>query len=279
MESSVVVADEHPNEVKQKMHLTGKILKTSLAGAIVDVGLDKPAVLHISQLMAPSPDQAIKRVEDVVQVGQTVEVWVRKVKEDHIELTMFKPLDLEWRELKKGMTVKGKVVRLEKFGAFIEIGAERPGLIHISELAHGYVRTPAEIVSEGDEVEAQVLDVNRRKKQIKLSLKALQPEPVKVEEPARMVEAAPKERTNRRRRSGKSEQANAYSDNETPSMPDPQQAVEADPTAMEFAIREAMEKAKRSKGSGSERSRREKSASREQEEILSRTLEHKVRTS
>jgi predicted RNA-binding protein with RPS1 domain len=277
MEPSVVAPDERANEIKQKMHFTGKILKTSLAGAIVDVGLDKPAVLHISQLMAPSPDQAIKRVEDVVQVGQTVEVWVRKVKEDHIELTMFKPLDLEWRELKKGMTVKGKVVRLEKFGAFVEIGAERPGLIHISELAHGYVRTPAEIVSEGDEVEAQVLDVNRRKKQIKLSLKALQPEPVKVEEPARMVEAAPRERSNRRRRSGKSEQS--YTNNEPPSMPDPQQAVEPDPTAMEFAIREAMEKAKDRKSSSSDRFRRNKSASREQEEILSRTLEHKVRTS
>jgi len=277
MESSVVAADERANEIKQKMHFTGKILKTSLAGAIVDVGLDKPAVLHISQLMAPSPDQAIKRVEDVVQVGQTVEVWVRKVKEDHIELTMFKPLDLEWRELKKGMTVKGKVVRLEKFGAFVEIGAERPGLIHISELAHGYVRTPAEIVSEGDEVEAQVLDVNRRKKQIKLSLKALQPEPVKVEEPARMVNAAPKERSNRRRRSGKSEQS--YANNEPPSMAEPQQTVEADPTAMEIAIREAMEKAKGRKGAGSDRYRRGKGASREQEEILSRTLEHKVRTS
>lgn len=101
MESSVVAVGERANEVKQKMHFTGKILKTSLAGAIVNVGLDKPAVIHISQLMASSPDQAIKHVEDVVQVGQIVEVWVRKVKEDHIELTMFKPLDLEWRELNK----------------------------------------------------------------------------------------------------------------------------------------------------------------------------------
>ncbi len=277
MELSVVAVGERANEVKQKMHFTGKILKTSLAGAIVDVGLDKPAVIHISQLMASSPDQAIKRVEDVVQVGQIVEVWVRKVKEDHIELTMFKPLDLEWRELKKGMTVKGKVVRLEKFGAFIEIGAERPGLIHISELAHGYVRTPAEIVSEGDEVEAQVLDVNRRKKQIKLSLKALQPEPVKVEEPARMAEVAPKERSNRRRRSGKPDQAN--SDNDTSTMPEAQAAIEADPTAMEIALREAMEKSKNRKGYGADRYRHDKSASREQEEILSRTLEHKVRTS
>ena len=69
------------------------------------------------------------------------------------------------------MTVKGKVVRLETFGVFVEIGAERPGLIHISELSHAYVRTPGEVVREGDEVEAKVLEVNRRK-QIKLSIKA-----------------------------------------------------------------------------------------------------------
>ena len=105
---------------------------------------------------------------------------------------MIKPLDLEWRDIKKGMTVKGQVVRLEKFGAFVEIGAERPGLIHISEMAHGYVRQPSDVVKEGDEVEAQVIDVNRKKKQIKLSLKALQPEPVKEEElPRVFTEASP----------------------------------------------------------------------------------------
>ena len=77
---------------------------------------------------------------------------------------MKEPLALEWREIKPGMTVKGQVVRLETFGAFVEIGAERPGLIHISELSHSYVRTPGEVVREGDEVEAKVLEVNRRKK-------------------------------------------------------------------------------------------------------------------
>ncbi len=102
---------------------------------------------------------------------------MRRVKEDHIELTMNEPLALEWREIKKGMNVKGTVVRLEKFGAFIEIGAERPGLVHISEMAHGYVKTPGDMVKVGDEVEAQVLDVQRRKKQIKLSMKATQPAP------------------------------------------------------------------------------------------------------
>ena len=106
--------------------------------------------------------------------------------EERIEMTMIKPLELDWREVKVGDTVKGKVVRLEKFGAFVEIGAERPGLVHISEMAHGYVKVPSDVIKEGEEVEAQIIDVNRRKKQIKLSIKAIQPEPevVVTERPA-----------------------------------------------------------------------------------------------
>jgi len=278
MEISVVEAEQPSNEIKVKMHFLGKVSKTLLAGAIIDIGIGKPAIIHISQLMPPSPEQPIMRVEDVVQVGQEVEVWVRRVKEDHIELTMYKPLDLEWRELKKGMVVKGIIVRLEKFGAFVEIGAERPGLIHISELAHGYVRTPSEIVSEGDQVEAQVLDVNRRKKQIKLSLKAMQPEPEKIEEPIKVPEMSSREKPNKRRRTERPDQANRNELNDASPVPDPQQVVELDPTAMEIAIREAMEKTGNFKNQGRGRSRHGKDTSREREDIFSRTLEHKVRT-
>jgi ribosomal protein S1 len=86
---------------------------------------------------------------------------------------MIEPPLLDWNEIDKDMVVKGKVIRLEKFGVFVDIGAERPGLVHISELTHGYIKTPGEVVKEGDEVEVKVLGVNRRKKQIKLSMKAL----------------------------------------------------------------------------------------------------------
>src|SRR5512138_3707484 len=199
MDSSAVTEAERPAEIKPKMHFTGKVVKVRLAGAAIDIGQPKPAVLHVSQILPTNENEPIKRVSDVLNIGQEVEVWVKRVKEDHVELTMIKPLDLEWRDIKKGMTVKGKVVRLEKFGAFVEIGAERPGLVHISEMAHGYIKQPSDIVKEDDEVEAEVLDVNRRKKQIKLSMKALIPEPVKVEEPVRAVEfQAPKERPARK---------------------------------------------------------------------------------
>ena len=239
-------------EIRPKMKLAGKVIKLGLAGAVIDIGSTQPAVLHISQLPPDESENSLRRVEDVLQIGQDVEVWVRRVREDHIELTMNKPLDLEWREIKVGMTVKGKVVRLEKFGAFVDIGAERPGLVHISEMAHGYVRSPEEIVKEGDEVEAEVLDVQRKKKQIKLSMKALIPEPV-VEKPAPRVtapegdkdkrEKTPRKRKERkpRERTGEhSEFLLTFSDNENSDG-------ESEPTFMAIALREAMDKAKKRK--------------------------------
>ena len=148
------------DEIKRKAHFNGTVIKTTIAGAVVDIGLSIPGVVHISQLST----KPVNRVEDVIKVGDQVEVWVRRIfpKKDRIELTMVKPLDLEWREIDKDLIVKGKVVRLEKFGAFVDIGAERPGLVHISEMTHDYIKSPGEIVKEGDEVEVKVLSVNRQ---------------------------------------------------------------------------------------------------------------------
>src|SRR5512147_143239 len=88
-------------EVKRKQHFTGTIVKTTLAGALVDIGMDTPGVVHISQLQA----EPVNRVEDVVHPGQQVDVWVHRVvpKKNRIELTMIKPLDLEWRDIQPDM--------------------------------------------------------------------------------------------------------------------------------------------------------------------------------
>ena len=149
--------------LEPKTKLSGKVLKTTLAGALVDVGQNIPGVIHISQL---SKDP-VNKVEDVVKEGQMVDVWVRRARKDRIELTMIQPLGLEWKEIQPDMVVKGKVVRLETYGAFVDIGAERPGMVHVSEMTHGFVKTPGEVVKEGDEIEAKVLEVDRKKKQIK----------------------------------------------------------------------------------------------------------------
>jgi len=271
MDSSV----NQSNEIKVKTHYTGKVIKTSLAGALVDIGNDSPAYLHVSQIVAGDPTQTIKRVEDILQAGQEIEVWVKRLREGRVELTMVKPLDLDWKDIKPEMVVKGKVVKLEKFGAFVEIGAERPGLIHISEMAHGYVKTPGDVVKEGDEIDAQVLEVNRKKKQIKLSLKALQEAPVKEEMPEMPLERVEgKGGDTRRRKPGKSSRRRedsgdgSYHDYmETPTEPEP--------TTMEILLKEAMEKAKSKKGTQGDRQKSKKKFTPDYEDIFARTLEQK----
>ena len=244
--------------LESKTKLSGKVVKTTLAGVLVDIGQDLPGVIHISQLQK---DQ-VNKPEDVVQVGQTVEVWVRRVKKDRIELTMIEPLGMEWNEIKPDTTVKGKVVRLESYGAFVDFGAERPGLVHVSEMSRGYIKNPGEIVKEGDEVEAVVLDVNRRKKQIRLSMKALEPELEEVLKPAKRE--AHKERGKRK---PKSEALEAQAQEE---------AKEAEMTAMQIAWQEALDRAnERGKG---QKSKRVKAGSDEQEDILNRTLEKRLPT-
>jgi predicted RNA-binding protein with RPS1 domain len=273
-----VVADTN-RAIEPKLQFTGKVIKVSLAGAVIDIGMDKPAVLHISQIVTPD-NTPVKRVEDVLTVGSDVQVWIKRVMkkdgEDRVELTMLQPLALEWRELKVGNTVKGKVVRLEKFGAFVEIGAERPGLVHISEMAHGYVKVPGDVVKEGDEIEAQILEINRKKKQIKLSIKALQPEPeVVVEEkpksaprPAKTFDDSNRERKPARKPRPSGGESNAAI------MEAVNASSEPDLTMMELALQEAMQKAK-SKRQRSE-TRKIKTRDAEQEDILERTLKNKA---
>jgi small subunit ribosomal protein S1 len=282
METIGAQSENSTSELKPKTHFTGKVVKTSLAGALVDIGEKSPAYLHVSQL-PPATDGTPKGVEDLLKPGQEVEVWVKRIKEGRVELTMVKPMDFDWRDLKKDMVVSGKVVRIEKFGVFVEIGAERPGLVHISEMAHGFVKAAEDVVKEGDDIQAMVLDVDRKKKQIKLSMKALLPEPEKSEEPAPRSKpassGAPRgersdrgersERKGGRRRESGSEDYNAYLQTETPSEPEL--------TAMEIAYRDAMGKAKSKRSIAQEKHKR--AEAQERDDIFSRTLTNKIKTS
>lgn len=247
-------------QLQPKMKLNGSVTRLELYGAFIDVGVGVDALIHISKLGS----EHVNRVADVLNVGDQVSVWVDKVDPERQQLmvTMIEPLNVEWRDLKEGQVYTGTVSRLETYGAFINIGAEREGLVHISELSHDYVKQPSEVINVGDEVQVQVLSYSKKKRRIDLSVKAL------LEKPEAQPSAsfAP---------ARGSESRSDYRQEYVPEM-DIEEEEEM-PTAMEIALRQAMgddfpvnrQKTKQN------RKQRQRSRDRErarQEELLNRTL-------
>lgn len=228
------------DDLERKMMLNGTVKRIEIYGAFVDIGVGTNAILHISKL-----DQRVNRIADVLSVGDEVTVWVESVDADReqIMVTMKPPLAVEWSDLKIGQTYLGKVTRLERFGAFVDIGAEKEGLVHVSELSHDYVNHPSEAVKVGDETEVMVLGFSKKKRRIDLSRKSL------IESPDAVVVEVEEEEINEE---------------------------EILPTSMEIAIRRAMGKQSKSAGgkkspkSGTRKSQGKQK--QQQEDILSRTL-------
>jgi len=160
------------HDLQPRMCLQGTVKQTQLYGVVVDIGLEYDGVVHISQLSS----ERVNRVTDVVQPGDSVTVWVTKVNPEkgRITLTMVEPPLLDWQELAEGQIHTGTVTRIEPYGAFIDIGAERPGLLHVREMSTDYVRHPSELVQIGKEVEVRILRFDRRKRRIDLTMVGLE---------------------------------------------------------------------------------------------------------
>ena len=73
-------------------------------------------------------------------------------------------------DLVKGMKLQGTVRNVIDFGAFVDIGVHQDGLVHISQMSRRYVRHPSEVVKVGDIVDVWVIDVDKKKKRIALSM-------------------------------------------------------------------------------------------------------------
>jgi uncharacterized protein len=87
------------------------------------------------------------------------------------EETRFRDDVTELAHLQEGMVLDGIVTNVTAFGAFIDVGVHQDGLAHVSELAHRFVKDPAEVVKVGDRVKVRVLSVDRDRKRIGLSIK------------------------------------------------------------------------------------------------------------
>lgn len=219
------------DELQPKMKLRGKVVKIELFGAFVDIGVGRHGLLHISQLSK----KHINNVSDILHEGDEITVWVKQVdpRAGRIDLTLIEPVAVSWDEIKQGQVYTGTVTRIEKFGAFVEIGAERPGLVHVSELASGYVSSPGDVVKVGDSIEVKVIKIDRKKRQIDLSVKAL----------------------------------------EQPLAADEDEDEEELPTAMAMALRRAMQGAEPRPKQQRRREKSRDYRNREIEDVIARTLE------
>jgi len=80
-------------------------------------------------------------------------------------------------DLKEGMELEGSVTNVTNFGAFVDLGVEQDGLVHISELSHRYIQDAREAVKVGDVVKVKVIGIDSTMKRISLSMKAVLPKP------------------------------------------------------------------------------------------------------
>jgi len=163
------------HSLKPGQKLVGTVKNITSFGAFVDIGLSQDGLVHISELSK----QKVEKVTDVVSAGQQIEVWIKKVdkKRGRISLTMLKPVTRKFKSIRDGDEFSGVVTRLESYGAFVDVDSDREGLVHISQITHDYINHPEETLAIGDTVTVKVLKVNRKKRQIDLSIKALLPPP------------------------------------------------------------------------------------------------------
>lgn len=155
-------------DLSPKMKFEGEVKAVELYGAFVDFGAEKDGLVHISQIR----ESAVSRVADVLQEGDQVTVWVHQVdpEQGRIALTMIEPPERTIEELEPDQILTGKVTKLVPYGAFVDIGVEREGLIHISEMSEGFVGKPSDVMQVGAEIEVRVVKVNQQKRRIELSL-------------------------------------------------------------------------------------------------------------
>jgi small subunit ribosomal protein S1 len=155
-------------DLQPKMKFEGRVTKIELFGAFVDIGAEREGLIHVSQIS----EQRVNRVADVLSEGDNVTVWVQRVDpgQGRISLTMVEPPERSIADLKPDQVLSGKVTKLAPYGAFVDIGVERDGLVHISEMSEGHIARPDDVAQVGDEVEVRVIGVNRRRHRIELSM-------------------------------------------------------------------------------------------------------------
>ena len=182
-----VLLERERDEMKQKtlqtleegMTVTGTIKNLTEYGAFVDLGgID--GLLHITDMSWGR----VNHPSEVFKVGDEVTVKVLKynAETERVSLGMKQTQEDPWNHVEEayplGKRVRGKVMSLTDYGAFVELEPGVEGLIHVSEMSWTKkVKHPSKLLEMGAEVECQVLEVDSRAKRITLGLKQLEPDP------------------------------------------------------------------------------------------------------
>ncbi|MDP3964519.1 MAG: S1 RNA-binding domain-containing protein [bacterium] len=182
-DEKLIVSEKQAWEEKQKEALQqykvgneveGKVTGVVDFGAFVEFGEGLEGLVHISEL-------AWQRIDDprtIINVGDEVKARIISLDQSRISLSMKQLMDDPWKEAMKrytvGQVVEGKVLKLNPFGAFVELDEDIHGLAHISELSHKLVHHPGEIVKEGETKKFKILSIDPSHHRLGLSLKALE---------------------------------------------------------------------------------------------------------
>ena len=159
-------------EVGKQYHGTVKSLTSY--GAFVDIG-GVDGMVHVSELSW----NRIKNPAEVVKVGDEIDVYVIALDPEKKKISLgykteaTNPWTIFNNEHKVGDVVTVKIVKLMTFGAFAEIIPGVDGLIHISQIADRRIGKPEDVLSEGQEVDAKIIDIDQEHKRISLSIRAL----------------------------------------------------------------------------------------------------------
>ncbi len=166
-----VVQEKYPVGTK----IVGRIKTVTNFGVFVGLGEGVDGLVHVSDM---SWTKKIRNPADIYKKGQEIEAVVLKIDRENerfslgIKQLMPNPWDTIDERFPLGKVVDGVVTNLTDFGAFVDIGDDLEGLIHISELSDTKVDKVSDVVSVGDHVEAVVINLNKAERKIGLSLKA-----------------------------------------------------------------------------------------------------------
>ncbi len=163
----------------------GTITGMAPFGVFVDIGVGKDGLVHISELS----DTRVEKPEDAVQLHEQYTFKLLDIDSEgnRISLSLRRAQRLQkMQQLEAGEILEGRVSGLAPFGAFVDIGIGRDGLVHISQLSSNRVEKVEDVVKVGDTISVRVLEVDPQSKRISLTMRLEEPD----EEPEPSAEAS-----------------------------------------------------------------------------------------